>query len=163
MNGTVVAVCISHVGNLPKHAQPRVTVGTHGLEDDYHNRELRPSFSNRGTFKPNIDRHISLVAIEVIEEMAKLLGKTLGPGALGENITTRGMGDLSQIADGTRIMVGNGVVLRVSQQNAPCKNVRAAYGLEGYQFVEGRRGLLCSIERGFQKIIEPEDHISLLL
>jgi len=160
MFGEVAAVCSSPVGNIPKYPQPFATMAKWGLEGDFHNRELRPSFSKRGTFKPNTDRHISLVAIEVIEGMGKLLGRELGPGALGENITTRGLGNLSQIPDGTLLTIGIDVVLRVSQQNNPCKNVLDAYGTKAFKWVARKRGLLCSIEQGFGQTIRPREIIA---
>lgn len=162
MTGVVVAVCTSPKGDIPKFPQPYVTVEQRGFKGDFHNREMRPSFSQRGTFKPNTDRHISLVAVEVLEGLGKHIGKTLKPGALSENITTRGLGDLSQIPDGARLLIGDKVILRVSQQNAPCKNVRASYGLEAYTWIQGRRGILCAVERGIGEMIRHGDSIEIL-
>ena len=163
MVGKVLAVCISPKGGIPKYPQPHVVVGQWGLFGDYHNREMRPSFSKPDTLKPNVDRHISLVAIEVLEELGeKYLGMLLKPGELSENITTKGLGDLSQITDGTRLSIGEQVILRVVEQNQPCKNVRAAYGLEFYKQVTGRRGILCAIEKGVGATIHPGDFIEVL-
>jgi hypothetical protein len=159
MIGKIVAVCTSELGGIPKRAQPTGVIGKWGLYGDFHNREMRPSFSQRGVLKPN-DRHISIVALEVLVQLGCAhVGRALGPGELAENITVDGLGDLSQIPNGARLMIGDKVWLRVTEQNQPCKHVRAAYGLKFYEAVRGRRGLLCTIERGFGEPIHQKDPI----
>ena len=160
MHGTIVAVCTSPQGGIPKYPHTRAVIGRWGFVGDFHNREMRRSFSKPGTMKPNTDRHLTLVAAEVLEELGReCLGNPLGPGMLAENITVRGLGDLSDVPDGAEVLIGSAVELRVVEQNSPCGNVRRAYGLEFYERVQGRRGLLCAIERGAGCIIVPDDPI----
>lgn len=159
MRGKVVAVCISPDAGIPKHASSTpVCVGRFGLEGDYHNREMRPSFSKPGTFKPNADRHITLVAHEVIEDLNRELGLALGPGSLGENITTQGLGDLSDIPDGAEILIGDKILLRVVEQNQPCRNLAPLHRLL-VKKIYGRRGLLCAIEEGVGVVISSDTTI----
>ncbi len=150
--------------SVEKGAQPTGAVlGSWGFVGDYHNRAMRPSFSVPGTLKPNIDRHVSLLAIEVIDSLNTELGLDMRSGTLGENITTRGLGDLSHIADGSRLVIKNSLdtelaILRVIEQNQPCKNLHSKHRLL-VKKIYGRRGLLCVIERGVGKRICRNDSI----
>jgi MOSC domain-containing protein YiiM len=45
----------------------------------------------------------------------------LSPGALGENVTTRGI-DLLNLAEGTRLRIG-GAVIRVTGLRNPCRQI----------------------------------------
>src|SRR3989344_1924988 len=156
MTGIVTAVSLSPKEGVPKYPQAQITLGRFGIEGDYHNREMRTSFSQRGAWKPNTDRHVTIIAEEVLQELNRKLGTGLKPGDLGENITSRVLDDLSQVADGSIIQIA-GAILRVSKQNTPCGVLRRAYGLSVRQALEERRGLLCAIERGAGAIIRPGD------
>jgi hypothetical protein len=141
-------------------------LGKWGFEGDYHNREMRPSFSKPGTFKPNIDRHVTLLAREVVDALNSELGLQMRPGTLGENITTDGLGDLSTIKDGSCLRICNRLggelaVLRVVEQNQPCKNLSPVHRLLPKK-IYGRRGLLCAIESGTGNILMPNDTITVL-
>ncbi|MDB5224477.1 MAG: hypothetical protein JWO43_99 [Candidatus Adlerbacteria bacterium] len=141
-------------------------IGRWGLEGDCHNREMRRSFSKPGTFKPNIDRHITLLAIEVIDSLNQELGLEMRPGTLGENITTQGLGDLFNIADGSRIFIRNPAgselcVLRVTEQNEPCINLSTIHRLLVKRIYK-RRGLLCSIVSGIGNRIMSGDPIEVI-
>jgi MOSC domain-containing protein YiiM len=152
MRGTIVSINTAREGGLPKRARVGgAKLGEWGFEGDYHNRQMRPSFSKPGTLKPNIDRHISLVSSEVIDALNQELGLGLMHGSLGENITTSGLGDLSQIPDGARLVIRNSItlnelaVLRVVEQNKPCKNLYPLHRLL-VKKIFGRRGILCAVE-----------------
>ena len=64
------------------------------------------------------NRQVSLLAIESIEKMQGL-GLNLHPGDFAENITTEGV-DLPHLPIGTRIFVGDEVVLEVTQIGKEC-------------------------------------------
>ncbi len=161
-SGKIVAVNISAHWNIPKYpVDGPVMLGSHGLVGDYHNREMRQSFSKPGTFKPNTDRHLTLFADEVMFDLNCELGTELRAGSLGENITTRGLGDLSQIRDGMRLRIGNHVIIWVTEQNQPCKNLAPLHRLL-VKKVYGRRGLLCAIQCGRGHRIQEGDPIEVL-
>jgi MOSC domain-containing protein YiiM len=162
MKGNIISVCVSPDPGLPKYPSSSVVVGRFGLEGDYHNREMRRSFSKPGTFKPNVDRHITLVAYEVIENLNQELDIMLACGSLAENITTKGLGDLSGVPDGARIVINDDIVLRVVEQNQPCKNLMPLHRLL-VKKIYGRRGLLCAIEQGIGKRIASGDAIEVML
>lgn len=164
MLGTIAAVCTSPLGGIPKFQRPSAKVGTWGLEGDYHNRKFRKSFSKPGKKKPNIDRHVLLVSEEVEHALGHhLLGRKLEPGKLAENITTRGLGDLANVRPHSLVIIDGGrVVLRVVQQEKPCKHVTKAYGLVFSRAIRGRRGIMCSIVRGTGQKIGPDLPIEII-
>ncbi|HWP61434.1 MAG TPA: MOSC domain-containing protein [Candidatus Paceibacterota bacterium] len=157
MRGIVSAVCISANGGIPKYPQQVVTVDKFGLVGDYHNREMRPSFSMPGVMKANI-RHITLVGKEALSAVNTKLGLELGAGSIGENILTEGLGELSEVHDGATIRFQRGLVLTVVEQNEPCSNLRPLHRLM-VKTIYGRRGLLCSIVDGVGTTVLPGDWI----
>jgi hypothetical protein len=159
--GVIVAVCTSPVSGLPKYARPEARVGAFGLEGDFHNREFRKSYSPPWLPKPNVDRHVTVFAAEVYDDLNRQLGLELAPGAVAENIATRGLGDLSAIPDGALIRLGRDVVLRVVEQNQPCRKLRALHRA-CVKRVYGRRGLLCAIEHGHGATLRPGDPVVVL-
>jgi hypothetical protein len=161
MEGNIYAVCLSEKVAMPKIQQYCVLVDQYGIRNDYHCRRMRPSFRNPGTWKENTDRHITLLAREVIEFLNTGLDLQLEPGSLGENITTQGLGDLSQIPDGTFLQLGKHVILRVCKQNEPCKNLAPMHRLL-IKTIHGKRGLLCAVEKGIDEMLWPGDLITVL-
>ena len=70
-------------------------------------------------------RQVSLLAMESIEKMRKL-GLNLKPGDFAENITTKGI-ELLSLPVGTRLNVGNDVLLEISQIGKECHTKCAIY------------------------------------
>lgn len=157
-SGKIVAVCTSPVRGVPKYQRPSVVVGPYGLVGDAHASRTRVSFKT-GQTKFN-DRHITLVAQEVLDRLNAELGLNLKPGDLGENFTTVGLGDLSVVKDGTRIQLGSNVVLRVTKQNDPCKNL-LTYHPQLLKKVYGQRGLLCTVHEGVGSLVHPGDTVEI--
>jgi MOSC domain-containing protein YiiM len=71
----------------------------------------------RDATQPNL-RQVHLVHAELFEEL-KASGFDLGPGRMGENITTAGL-DLLALATGTRLHIGNQAVVEVTGLRNPC-------------------------------------------
>lgn len=63
-------------------------------------------------------RQVSLLALESIEKM-RAFGLDVGPGDFAENLTTEGI-DLMSLPVGTRISVGERVVLEITQIGKEC-------------------------------------------
>jgi MOSC domain-containing protein YiiM len=160
MLGTIAAVCTSRSGGIPKLPRTQVVVGEWGLEGDSHNRPQRRKYST-GEMVPNTDRHILIVAREVETELAKeVLGNPLASGRLAENITSEGLGGLSDLKPNDLIVIAGGRVrLRVVKQATPCGKLRRAYGLKLYQAIKGKRGVYCAIEQGKGEAIRPGDSV----
>jgi MOSC domain-containing protein YiiM len=63
-------------------------------------------------------RQVSLLAIESINKM-RSLGFDVGPGDFAENLTCEGI-DLVSLPVGTRLCIGKGVILGVTQLGKEC-------------------------------------------
>ena len=82
----------------------------------------------------------------LLMDQETLQALSLERGDVRENITVSGM-DLALMASGHRLMLGDDVVLRVSEHCAPCARmdeIRPGLRTE----LEGRRGVLASVEQG---------------
>jgi MOSC domain-containing protein YiiM len=107
MDGTIIQVNISP-GGLPKLPVAEGIITPLGLEGDRH---LHPNIHG-GPRKA-----ILLVASEIIENLRER-GYPLYPGALGENLTTRGI-DIRNLRIGDRLRAG-GALLEITQPRGPC-------------------------------------------
>ena len=107
MQGTIVQVNISP-GGLPKHAITEGWITPLGMEGDLHAH-------------PNIhggpQKAILIIASEVVDSLIAR-GYPLFYGAMGENLTTRGI-DIRRIRIGDQIRAG-GVLLEITQPRGPC-------------------------------------------
>jgi MOSC domain-containing protein YiiM len=74
-------------------------------------------------------RQVSLLAMESIDKM-RALGLKVGPGSFAENLTTEGI-DLVSLPIGTRISIGDAVVLEVTQIGKECHTPCAIYRQAG--------------------------------
>lgn len=102
----VVAVCTSKKkGTRKKPVDEGLLKKDYGLIDDAH--------ADNQTH-----RQVSLLAIESINKM-RSLGFDLNPGDFAENITTEGI-DLISLPIGTRIFVGDKVLLEMTQIGKEC-------------------------------------------
>lgn len=70
-------------------------------------------------------RQVSLLATESIDKMRRL-GVDVGPGDFAENLTTEGI-ELVSLPIGTRISVGEGVTLEITQIGKECHTRCAIY------------------------------------
>lgn len=157
--GKVIALCISAQGNVPKYPQGEVEVGPSGFVGDFHAGETRIS---RRTGQPKFnDRQLSLVVKEILDNLNAELGITLKPGDFGENITTEGLGDLSDIPDGARLRIGGIVALQVTEQNAPCKNLMIYHRLVVKKSY-GRRGIMAFVCEGAGAVLKPGMEIEVI-
>ena len=107
MDATIVQVSISP-GGLPKRAIPEGFITPLGIAGDLHAR-------------PNIhggsQKAILIIAAEVVDALVAR-GYPLFYGALGENLTTRGLA-VKDIRIGDWIRAG-GALLEVTQPRGPC-------------------------------------------
>jgi MOSC domain-containing protein YiiM len=109
----IIAVCKSEEKSTKKKAVAEgILKEDYGLEGDAH--------ADCCTH-----RQVSLLAMESIDKMKKL-GFEVGPGDFAENLTTQGMG-LVSLPIGTKISIGNGVLLEVTQIGKECHSGCAIY------------------------------------
>lgn len=138
----VVAVCMKADRGVPKIPQPEVTVGEFGIEGDFHAGSMRTR--SNGEVLANT-RHVTIVAKEVFDDLNRELGTDIPPGGFGENILVEGMGDLADLKEGDLVRFSSGVVLEVTGQNDPCKNLMVYNDLVPKK-AYGRRGVLTMVQ-----------------
>lgn len=71
----------------------------------------------RDPSQPNL-RQVHLIHAELFEELGAQ-GYAIGPGDLGENVTTQGL-DLLGLATGTRLAIGGAAIVEVTGLRNPC-------------------------------------------
>ncbi len=129
----VIAVCQSEKKGTKKKPVAEVTIKeNYGIVGDAH---------ADGT----THRQVSLLAIESIDKM-RGKGFDLQPGDFAENITTRGI-DLTSLPIGTRITVGDKVVLEMTQIGKECHAACAIRRQVG-DCIMPREGIFTKVIRG---------------
>jgi MOSC domain-containing protein YiiM len=120
MSGQVIAVSLSrgHTFSKPLAMSIRVLTGL-GVEGDAHCGE---KVKHRSRVRANPDqpnlRQVHLIHAELHEEL-RTRGFRVGPGDMGENVTTQGV-DLLALPQGARLRIGRDVVLQVTGLRNPC-------------------------------------------
>jgi MOSC domain-containing protein YiiM len=107
MQGVIVQVAISN-GGLPKLPVSGGLVSFLGIEGDRH---------AHAEIHGGPRKAVLLVSAEFVEEL-KARGYPLFPGALGENLTTRGI-DFRRLPVGSRLRAG-GALMEITQARGPC-------------------------------------------
>ena len=122
-SGLVVAVSHSAVHQFSKPAQKsiRLLVGL-GVEGDAHHGVTVQHRSRvaKDPTQPNL-RQVHLIHEELHEEL-RAGGFQVAPGAIGENITTRGI-DLLALPRGARLHIGGTAVVGVTGLRDPCRQL----------------------------------------
>ena len=118
--GVVVAVnrSGSHTFRKPNQLGIRLLAGL-GVEGDAHCGETVKHRSRvaKDPTQPNL-RQVHLVSTEIHDEL-RGLGFSVGPGEMGENVTTQGI-DLLGLPAGTRLRLGSTAVVEVTGLRNPC-------------------------------------------
>jgi MOSC domain-containing protein YiiM len=71
------------------------------------------------------ERALSLFSLELIERL-RAEGHPISPGSTGENVTVSGL-DWSKLAPGSRLALGDEVVVEVTSYAAPCGTIRPSF------------------------------------
>jgi len=116
MDGRVLHVNISP-GGVPKLPVDEALVGTLGLAGDAHHHDWVHGGPHRA---------VSLFAIEAIDRVRADGHPGVAPGAAGENLTTEGI-ELARLPLGSRLAVGDEVVLEISGPANPCDVIKGAF------------------------------------
>ena len=125
MSGSITAVSRSagHGFSKPNRPSVRLLAGL-GVEGDAH---LGVTVQHRSRVaqdptQPNL-RQVHLIHAELHEEL-RLAGYEVEAGALGENITTRGL-DLLGLPRGAKLHLGPDAVVEVTGLRNPCPQINA--------------------------------------
>jgi hypothetical protein len=128
LSGRVVAVACdgAHRFAKPTRDAIRLIAGL-GVAGDAHCGEHVQHRSRlaKTPLAPNL-RQVHLLQAELFDELAES-GFTVVPGALGENVTTRGI-DLLGLAAGTRLRLGTDAVIEVTGLRNPCWQIDSNVG-----------------------------------
>ena len=138
----VVAVCTSEKKGTRKQAIAEgLFEEEHGLVGDAHSGVLP-------------DRQVSLLAIASIDKM-RGRGLELKPGDFAENITIEGM-NLHTLPVGTRLAIGDQVLLEISQIGKECHTACAIRRQVG-QCIMPEEGIFARVLRGGK--VRPGDEV----
>jgi len=130
--GRVVVVCIGRRrGTVKKPVRSAKFKPDYGIVGDAH--------------AGNGPRQVSMLAKESIDDIRATI-PNLASGAFAENIVTAGV-DYASIAVGDRIILGNDIILEVSQIGKECHTACAIQRLVG-DCIMPREGLFCRVLRG---------------
>jgi MOSC domain-containing protein YiiM len=127
---------------FPKTPQERVVVGPYGFVGDVH-AEPRPAPDGAVV---SGDRAVSVVSDEIRREVNDLLGLNLQPGDFNENVLVAGLGNLGELVAGDRLVFGDGVELRITDQCEPCGLLEeyAGPGLIKATAFKDETGVICN-------------------
>ena len=115
MRATIAHINVSP-GGVPKLPVPSARVTELGLEgDSQRNLELHGG----------PERALCLFALEQIRAL-QAEGHPVSPGSIGENLTVEGL-DWEQVTPGSRLEVGDSVVIEVTRYTSPCFNIKQSF------------------------------------
>ena len=123
VNGTVIAVSRSagHTFSKPNQGSITLLPGL-GIEGDAH-MGVTVKHRSRVAKDPSVPnrRQVHLIHAELIDEL-EAAGFRVSPGAMGENVTTRGV-DLLALPTGTRLRIGAAAVIEITGLRNPCRQL----------------------------------------
>jgi MOSC domain-containing protein YiiM len=141
LRGTVEAIHIAPATDAPMVAVQRIrAIAGVGLEGDRY-------ATRTGTWSedPRVDRDITLIEAEVMEDLAATDGIVLAPGETRRNVTTRGI-RLNELV-GRRFRVGD-VVCEGTRLCEPCQHLTDTLGKPILRPLVHRAGLRAHIVEG---------------
>lgn len=152
-----------------KQSVDAITLRTgRGVERDAHYGETVQHRSRiaRDPTAPNL-RQVHLIAAELLDELVER-GFRVTPGALGENVTTRGV-DLLALPTGARLQLGPAALIEVTGLRNPCVQLdrfqnglqRAVLDRTAAGELVRRAGVMAVVLR--DGVVRPGDSISLTL
>jgi MOSC domain-containing protein YiiM len=166
LNGFVVAVAKDATHRFSKDVVAAINiVAGLGVEGDAH-QGITVKHRSRvaaDPTQPNL-RQVHLIHTELFDEL-RGNGFEVGPGDLGENISTRGL-DLLNLPRGSRLRIGEQAVLVVTGLRNPCKQIeRFQSGLLSAVLGRGpngelilKAGIMTVVRQG--GIVRPDDPIT---
>ena len=132
MKAEVAAVSISREKGTRKENVPEgLLIDNYGFKDDAHAGDWH--------------RQVSLLAMESIDKI-RAKGLDVHPGDFAENITTLGI-DLVRLPIGTKLRVGEEVLMEVTQIGKEC-HARCAIYYQAGDCVMPREGIFTKILKG---------------
>jgi MOSC domain-containing protein YiiM len=103
-------------GGVPKSPVTEAEAGPLGLVGD---RQAHPKIHD------GPDRALCIFSQDLIEELQRE-GHPIVPGSAGENITLKGV-NWSELKPGSRLALGDEVVVEITSYTGPCKSIAASF------------------------------------
>ena len=140
MSGRIFQLSISP-GGVPKLPLREARVEKLGLAGDGH---AHPKIHG------GPERAVCLLALELIQQF-QAEGHPIWPGSTGENVTFSGL-DYTALAPGTRLALGDEVIVQLTRATAPCKTIAGSFSDRDFHWLdhEKRPGITrwyASVER----------------
>lgn len=123
MHPTIISLSRDSEHNFSKPVADQLTLlAGLGIEGDAHlGRTVQHRYDKRkNPDAPNL-RQVHLIHAELLDELAEK-GFSIGPGQLGENITTRGI-NLLGLSRGTRLRLGEDALIEITGLRNPCHQI----------------------------------------
>jgi MOSC domain-containing protein YiiM len=127
VNGRIAQINVSP-GGVPKKPVPAAHVAADGVDGDGHH-----DLENHG----GPERAVCLFGLEQIRAL-QAEGHPVIPGALGENVTVEGI-DWTHVVPGSRLQLGERLLLEVTRYTSPCTNIKYAFAHGEYSRVSEKR------------------------
>jgi MOSC domain-containing protein YiiM len=127
-------------GGVPKLPVPEAELTPTGLVGD---RQAKP-FIHGGP-----ERALSLYSFELIETL-RAEGHPIYPGSAGENVTVAGL-DWSRLAPGSRLRIGDEVLVEISAYANPCPTIRHSF--KGGEFKRISQKLTPGVSRLYARVL----------
>jgi MOSC domain-containing protein YiiM len=120
---TAVSRSKGHTFSKPNELMIRLVAGL-GVEGDAHKGEKvnHRYHAAKNPDAPNL-RQLHLMHEELFEEL-RASGFKVGPGSIGENVTTRGI-DLLALPKGARLRLGPRAMIEITGLRNPCRQIDA--------------------------------------
>lgn len=136
--GKITAISISKKRGIPKtNVQSARLIENYGIDGDAH--------------AGNWHRQVSLLPLESIEKMRIAGLPKLRAGAFAENLTIVGI-TLNQLQVGTKIKIGNSIVMEVTQIGKECHDKCAIFFKVG-DCVMPREGIFAKVINGGELLV----------
>jgi MOSC domain-containing protein YiiM len=149
LRGTIEAIHIAPAAEAPMTAVERIrAIAGVGLEGDRYATQT-------GTWSRDtkVDRDITLIEAEIIEDLAATDGIVLAPGETRRNVTTRGI-RLNELV-GRRFRVGD-ALCEGTRLCEPCQHLTDALGKPILRPLVHRAGLRANIVEGGEIVLGAE-------
>ena len=154
-DGSVIGVSSNAEHGFSKPPKRHITlVENHGVEGDAHaGKHVRHRFIARVWPTQANRRQVHLIRAELFDELREA-GHSVGPGDLGENVTTTGL-ELEHLPLGTKVYLGETAVVELTGLRTPCalidrfqKGLRKRMAGGGTDMPKFRCGVLAVVVAG---------------
>jgi len=165
-NATLAALCVAVGPALESRATDCLDLNLSGIVGERHAgssrlSDVRTPWYPRGTPIRN-ERQLSAVSQEELQVLADDLGiAAIEPAWLGANLAITGIGALSHLPRGSRLIFASGAVLVTTGPNEPCRAAgRALARRAGRRDLEWRFAAVAKERRGILACVEKAGRIA---